>query len=132
MDILIDTQILVWSFDIHSPLSKHHKELLEDASNRIFVSQISLMELSIKKNINKLPDFIPSISLVVDQLVNNGFNLLRLTNEHIFSYQNLPLFQEYKEPFDRFIIATAMHENFTILTADSKFNLYSALIDLIN
>ncbi len=132
MDILIDTQILVWSFDIHSPLSKQHKELLEDTSNKIFVSQISLMELSIKKNINKLPDFVPNISVVVDQLVNNGFSLLKLTNEHIFSYQNLPLFQEHKDPFDRFIIATAMKENFTILTSDSKFNLYSALIDVIN
>ncbi|HEY5326697.1 MAG TPA: PIN domain-containing protein [Mucilaginibacter sp.] len=66
MDILLDTQILVWSFDVNSPLSKQHEALLEDISNRIFVSQVSLMELAIKKNINKLPDFVPDIRMVAD------------------------------------------------------------------
>ncbi len=80
MDILIDTHILVWSFDVYSPLSKDHKGLLENTSNRIFVSQISLMELAIKKSLNKLPDFIPNISEVIDQLEENGFELLKLTN----------------------------------------------------
>ena len=61
MDILIDTQILVWSFDINSPLTKPHKELLEDTSNRVFASYISLMELAIKKTLNKLPDFVPDV-----------------------------------------------------------------------
>ncbi|MDB5153559.1 MAG: domain nuclease, a component of toxin-antitoxin system domain [Mucilaginibacter sp.] len=49
MNILVDTQILVWSFDVYSPLSKQHKQLPEDTSNKIFASQISLMELAIKK-----------------------------------------------------------------------------------
>ena len=49
MNILADTQILIWSFDANSPLSAQHKKILEDTSNRIFVSQISLMELAIKK-----------------------------------------------------------------------------------
>jgi thiazole synthase ThiGH ThiG subunit len=47
------------------------------------------MELAIKKNINKLPEFVPDIKMVTDQLLNNGFELLQLTNEHIFSLQNL-------------------------------------------
>jgi PIN domain nuclease of toxin-antitoxin system len=131
MDILIDTQILIWSFDVHSPLSRRHKDLLEDASNKIFVSQISLMELAIKKNINKLPGFLPDIRIVVDQLLNNGFELLKLTDEHIFSYQALPLFQEHKDPFDRFLIAIAKQENFTIVTTDAKFQFYSSLIQII-
>lgn len=131
MDILIDTQILIWSFDINSPLSKKHKSLLEDTSNRIFVSQISLMELAIKKNINKLPGFIPDIKDVSDQLLNNGFELLRLTDEHIFTYQNLPLFQEHRDPFDRFLIAVAKQQKLIILTTDVKFQLYSSLVEVI-
>lgn len=131
MDILVDTQILVWSFDLQSPLSKPHKELLEDISNRIFVSQISLMELAIKKNLNKLPGFIPDIRTVADQLLSNGFELLKLTNEHIFTYQHLPLFQEHKDPFDRFLIAIAQQEKLTIITTDNKFQMYSSLIKII-
>jgi len=131
MDLLIDTQILVWSFDVNSPLSEYHKTLLEDTSNRIIVSQISLMELAIKKNINKLPGFVPDIKAVANQLLTNGFELLKLTDEHIFEYQHLPLFAEHKDPFDRFLIAIAKQEGFTILTTDVKFQLYSSLIQLI-
>lgn len=131
MNILVDTQILIWSFDINSPLSKQSQALLEDPVNKIFVSQISLMELAIKKNINKLPDFIPDIEQVTKQLLNNGFELLRLTNEHIFSLQNLPLFPEHRDPFDRFLIAIARQEDLTIITTDAKFHLYSSLIKII-
>jgi PIN domain nuclease of toxin-antitoxin system len=95
------------------------------------VSQISLMELAIKENINKLPDFVPDIRTVTDQLLNNGFELLPLKNEHIFSYQHLPLQQEHKDPLDRFLIAIAKQENFTIVTTDAKFLLYSPLIQII-
>jgi PIN domain nuclease of toxin-antitoxin system len=131
MNLLVDTQILIWSFDINSPLSIPHKQLLEDSSNKIFVSQISLMELAIKKNINKLPGFVPDLRMVVDQLLNNGFELLKLTDEHIFSYQNLPLFQEHKDPFDRFLVSVAIQENFSIVTTDIKFQLYSSLIQIV-
>jgi len=131
MNILIDTQILIWSFDVHSPLSQKHRQLIEDVSNRIFVSQISLMELAIKRNINKLPGFVPDIKTVANQLANNGFELLRLTDEHIFTYQALPIFQEHRDPFDRFLIASAMHEKLTILTSDAKFQLYSNLVNIV-
>lgn len=132
MDLLIDTQILIWSFDINSPLSEKHKKLLEDTSNKILISQVSLMELAIKKNINKLPNFMPDIKTVVNQLVSNGFELLKLTDDHIFTYQNLPLFNEHKDPFDRFLIAIAQKENIPIVTTDVKFNLYSSLVQVIN
>ena len=131
MDILLDTQILVWSFDAHSPLSKEYKSILEDVSNRIFVSQISLIELAIKKNINKLPDFVPDMHIVAEQIIKNGFDLLKLTNEHIFAYQHLPLFQEHRDPFDRMLIATAMSDNLAIMTTDAKFYFYSTLIKII-
>lgn len=131
MNILIDTQILIWSFDVSSPLSKQYKALLEDTTNRIYVSQVSLMELAIKKNINKLPNFVPDIRVIAEQLVSNGFDLLKLTDEHIFSYQHLPLFQEHRDPFDRFLIAIAKQENFSIMTTDEKFRLYSSLIQIL-
>jgi PIN domain nuclease of toxin-antitoxin system len=131
MNLLVDTQILIWSFDIHSPLSKEHKKLLEDNSNRILVSQVSLMEIAIKKNINKLPDFVPDMRMVADQLLAIGFELLPLKNEHIFSYQHLPLFQDHRDPFDRFLIAIAKDEDLTIVTTDDKFQLYSSLINIV-
>lgn len=84
MNILLDTQILIWSFDTNSRLSDPHKKLLEDPLHKIFVSQISLMELAIKKNINKLPGFVPDLNTIVDQLLRIGFEILKLSEEHIY------------------------------------------------
>lgn len=130
MDLLIDTQILIWSLDSNAPLSTKHKLLLENTLNKVFVSQISLMEIAIKKNINKLPQFVPDLQIIVAQLLKNGFEILPLKQEHIFSYQDLPLFQDHKDPFDRFLIAIAKQENLTVLTSDDKFLFYSNLIQV--
>ena len=89
------------------------------------------MELAIKKNINKLPGFVPDLKALVDQLIINGFDLLRLKEEHIFSYQHLPIFQEHKDPFDRFLVAIAKTEKVAIITTDEKFQLYSSLVKII-
>ena len=90
------------------------------------------MELAIKKNLNKLPDFIPDLKTVTEHFLNFGFELLPLTNEHIFSYQQLALFAEHKDPFDRFLIAIANCENLSVMSSDSKFKLYSSYIILID
>jgi PIN domain nuclease of toxin-antitoxin system len=49
MNILVDTHILIWVLDEQNQLSKQRKELLEDYSNTVFLSQVSLMELVIKE-----------------------------------------------------------------------------------
>ena len=131
MNILIDTHILIWVLDEQNQLSKQRKELLTDYSNNVFVSQVSLMELAIKKNLNKLPDFVPDISEVANRWLNNGYEILPISNEHIFAYQNLPLFGEHKDPFDRFLISTARFERMNIMTSDEKFNLYSSMISIL-
>lgn len=89
------------------------------------------MELAIKKNINKLPDFVPTIQEINDQLIINGFELLHLTNDHISSLSNIPLVAEHRDPFDRFLIAIACYEKLTVMTTDSKFKLYSSLVNII-
>lgn len=131
MNILADTQIVVWSLDNSSPLSIKHRQLLQDSNNIVFISYVSLMELEIKKAIGKLPDFVPEICSVAEKWVENGFKILPLSDKHIFSYKSVPLFQEHKDPFDRFIIATAIAENLVVMTADEKFNFYDFLIQLV-
>jgi len=88
------------------------------------------MELVIKKSVGKLPDFLPDIVEVVKAWLNNGFEILPLSEKHIFSYQSIPLDPNHKDPFDRFLIAIAKEENFVIITEDSKFQLYNSIISL--
>lgn len=98
----------------------------------MFVSQISLMELSIKLKLGKLPEFIVSIEYITEQLLSDGFTILPLTNNHIFSYQSIPFFEEHRDPFDRFLLATAFSEKMPVISIDEKFLLYPPLITVIH
>jgi PIN domain nuclease of toxin-antitoxin system len=98
----------------------------------MFVSQISLMELSIKLKLGKLPEFIVSIEYITEQLLSDGFTILPLTNNHIFSYQSIPFFEEHRDPFDRSLLATAFSEKMPVISIDEKFLLYPPLITVIH
>lgn len=131
MNILVDTQIVVWSLDNNSPLSTKHRGLLADDEHMVYLSQISLMELAIKKAIGKIPGLILSIDEVANFWLQNGFEILPISNKHINCYQSVPYFDDHKVPFDRFIIATAKEENFVVMTSDKKFELYNSFIQIV-
>lgn len=131
MNVLADTHIVVWSLDINSPLSARHREFLQDTRNRIVTSHVSLLELAIKKSIGKLPDFVPELEEIASVWLRNGFEILPLSESHIFSYTSVPFFQEHRDPFDRLLIAIAKEEDLVITTDDSKFRLYTPFIELI-
>ena len=57
MKILLDTHILIWVLENNKALSSHHKSILADVNNEKIVSSITFMEMAIKINIGKLPDF---------------------------------------------------------------------------
>lgn len=57
MKLLLDTHILIWVLENNNALSTKHKSLIGDVNNEKIISQISFMELAIKLNIGKLPDF---------------------------------------------------------------------------
>ncbi|MPR33696.1 type II toxin-antitoxin system VapC family toxin [Salmonirosea aquatica] len=131
MRYLIDTQIAVWAKENNLKLTPYVKSLLEDSGNEILVSRFSLIELSIKLKIGKLPDFIINLETFIETLVADGFTLLPVSNRHISTYQDIPLFDEHRDPFDRYIIATAHAEGLPLISADSQFERYESFISLI-
>jgi PIN domain nuclease of toxin-antitoxin system len=132
MQYLLDTQILIWSLEDNRKLKESLRTLIENSDHTIFVSQFSLMEMSIKLKLGKLPEFIVSIEYITAQLLLDGFTILPVTNHHIFSYQSVPFFEEHRDPFDRFLLATALSEQIPIISVDEKFPLYHPLITVIN
>ncbi|MBW1649172.1 MAG: PIN domain-containing protein [Deltaproteobacteria bacterium] len=69
--------------------------------------------------------------IIAQTLQNDGYEPLIIKNKHIFSYYDIPLYDNHRDPFDRLLIATAFAENFSIITADTKFTKYQNLIQLI-
>ena len=103
---------------------------LENKSNPVYFSQISLFEIVIKQKIGKLTDINLSVTKIYDQLLEDGYDFLPIKNEHLKSYGEIPLQDNHRDPFDRLLLATAHQEKMTILTADEKFKLYQDIVNV--
>jgi PIN domain nuclease of toxin-antitoxin system len=131
MDYLLDTHVLLWVVSEPDKVSGKHRKIIEDSNNRIFVSYLSYMEISIKVKIGKLPDFKTDINTLVAHVESRGMVNLNIEVPHIQHYQNLPLIDDHRDPFDRFIISTAIAENMKILSVDKKFQLYKKYLKVV-
>jgi len=131
MEILIDTQVLIWFQLDHRNLGKIAKKLLIDRNNTIYVSDISLYEIAIKQTIGKLANFDIDIQDIITIGKDDGFNFITLDHGAIAAYISIPVHSEHRDPFDRLIIATAKKNGLTLLSADEKFELYKDYISLI-
>jgi len=119
MNILIDTHIFLYlANDDLKKLKLEHLKILEDISNDIFISSLSIAEISIKASIGKLK-FDGDILWVIEDM---GIKLLDYDAKSAIVLKSLPLF--HKDPFDRMIISQALTNNYKILTYDEKFRLY--------
>lgn len=132
MQYLLDTQILIWSLEDSPKLKASLRTLIENPSHTMFVSQFSLMEMSIKLKLGKLPEFIVNIEFITSQLLSDGFEILQVSNNHIFSYQQIPFYVDHRDPFDRLLLATAFSEQIPIISIDEKFSQYRPLITVID
>jgi PIN domain nuclease of toxin-antitoxin system len=122
MKLLIDTHTFLWFINQSEQLSVNAKNLLESDID-IWLSVASLWEIAIKVSIGKLvlPDtyenFIPR------QIGENEIEVLPISIVHLNIVSSLPL--HHKDPFDRLIIAQALTEQISVISADDKFDKYS-------
>ena len=132
MKYLIDTHVCLWAVAETHKLSVHVKEILEEPATEIIYSQISLLEIAIKFQTGKLPDFDITLEVLNDTLQQKGFTLQLLTNEHLYAYFNCNFFSEqHKDPFDRCLAAIAYSEQIGFITKDDKFQLYANRIQVV-
>ena len=88
------------------------------------------VEISIKQKIGKLPAFQVTVEEIYQQAVKDGFTFVTIQNQHIYKYNNVPLVESHRDPFDRLLIATAIEERAIVLSADEKFSLYGELVNI--
>lgn len=86
--------------------------------------------MAIKLKLGKLA-INKSLSDYYTDTINNNIQVLSIKPTYLTQYQNVPLFDEHRDPFDRMIIATAVAENCSIITTDKKFELYKENVEII-
>ena len=106
-------------------LPKRAKTLLQNPSNELLLSLVSIWEIQIKAQLGKLQLRTALAQVVTDQQ-QNGVTLLPITLPHILALQNLPL--HHKDPFDRLLIAQAQSEGANLLSKDSEATSYEVKV----
>jgi PIN domain nuclease of toxin-antitoxin system len=118
MNIIIDTHIFLWALAEPLKLSDAKRSALEDLSNTIYVSAVSIAELMIKASIGKIEiDFDP-----VAIAKESGFDLLDFSANAALLLKELPF--HHKDPFDRMLVAQSIAARYPITTEDPKIRRY--------
>jgi len=130
MAYLLDTHVVLWNLDDHNRLSQKVELIISDLNSDCFVSIISFFEITIKQNIGKL-ELSKSIQEYMDEVQRIGIILLPVKDEYLNNYNNIPLFENHRDPFDRLILATAFTEKLQILSTNNKFQLYRDIVNVI-
>ena len=120
MHALIDTHALIWFADGNHRLPANARQFVEDMTNVIYVSIASVWEMSIKEGLNKLRLGRPLKDFLNRELVS--FDMLEINMAHALGTVALP--QHHRDPFDRMLVAQALHEGLPVITGDSEFDAY--------
>ena len=121
MSYILDTHVLLWSISDPDKLSAIAQKILLDRSCIKFISISSAWEIAIKNRIGKL-SLKYGLAEVFSELEMLGIGVLGIDRQHIEVYTSLLLL--HRDPFDGIIIATALSEEMTIVTADENIQKY--------
>lgn len=119
--LLLDTRLLLWAALFPERLPEKAGRLMNDATNMLYFSTVSIWEISIKLSR-------PRKDLAIDVqewragMLDNGYQELGINSLHAMDVRNLP--DLHKDPFDRLLLAQAMRENLTLVTADELLASY--------
>ena len=115
-EVLLDTHTLLWFDTAPERLPEHALGLIRDRAQRIYVSAISVWELTIKYRLGKLPEAEALLGSYYDSLQRYGFTELPFTSVH--ALRDRELGSDHKDPFDRALVAQALSEQFVLLSKD--------------
>jgi PIN domain nuclease of toxin-antitoxin system len=125
MKLLLDTHLLLWAAEKPGRLSPAARKLMNDAGNELMFSAASFWEIAIKRGLGRR-DFQIDPRLLRRGLLDNSYSELPVGSDHALAMDGLP--RLHKDPFDRILIAQAIVEGITLLTADPLVAQYSGPI----
>lgn len=128
MKLLLDTQLLLWAtLDPHL-LSSAAFALMNDPRNSLVFSAVTIWEVAIKFALGRA-DFDVDPRVLRRALLDNGYAELPITGQHAVTIANLPPL--HKDPFDRLLLAQAIIEGITLVTADARLARYPGPVRLV-
>ncbi len=122
MDFLLDTSAFIWSVWEDKKLSTKACDCYSDEKNRIFLSLVSVWEMTIKYQIGKLSFKDSPENWIENFCKERKIEFLPVNLNDVFTLNNLPLI--HKDPFDRMLVSQAIANDMTMLTNDNLITQY--------
>ena len=122
MKLLLDTHIFIWWAHEPEKLSTTVLTALEEETNDLLVSVVSIWEMQVKSQAGKMKLRLPLKELVEGQQTTNDIKVLPVELAHVLALDVLPF--HHKDPFDRLLLAQAIAEGMTVVSADRVFPCY--------
>ena len=119
--LLLDTCALLWLASGDQALSENALSMIENAQV-LYVSAVSAWEIAIKSSKGKIQLPLSPREWFNAVIKLYDIDVLKLTADEMLKSAELPWL--HKDPADRFIIATALKNDFMVVTADSNFGKY--------
>jgi len=120
---LVDTHIFLWVLQDSNRLSKKTRALLGSRENELRLSAISLIEISIKVQLQKLKVAYDHLEVEAKSF---GLRIMPLLPAHARAFHDIG--SDIRDPFDRMLLATAIASPMYFLTADANLCGYSDLV----
>jgi len=120
--LLLDTHALVWYVQDDPKLPAARRTDIQDATNEVWVSPASYWEIAIKVHTGKWQLTLPYLVFMDTVLNVYGFRVLPILPDHTARLIGLP--DHHRDPFDRLLIAQAIAEGLSLVSADAIFDQY--------
>lgn len=119
--LLLDTVVFLRLAGDPGAVPKRLKDAIDGAA-LVYLSAASVWEIALKASIGKLSLPEPAGQWIASRRQQLNISELAITSEHAAAVESLPF--HHRDPFDRLLIAQAIHEGLAFATVDQKLHRY--------
>jgi PIN domain nuclease of toxin-antitoxin system len=121
--LLLDAHVLFWYAKGDQRLPAAVGQRLADGSSALTVSVVSIFEMALALAKGRWPEVDFMFPDAARKLEAAGYTVLPITGPHVETAARLP--RHHNDPWDRLLVATAMTEDLTLVSADRAVQAYA-------
>jgi PIN domain nuclease of toxin-antitoxin system len=126
VSFLLDTHAFLWAVFAPEKLSRKARGTIADGSVEVWLSPVSLWEISLKFALGKLELQGCAPEDLVAVAAEMGLGLLPADALEMASFHRLPRLS-HKDPFDRMLVWQAIRRDLTLISKDGALPDYQAM-----
>ena len=124
--LLLDTHTLLWWWTDDDSLSDEARRAIADPCAEVHISAASAWEISALWRLGRIDHAPGAVSRFHELVEADGFHHLPITHFHCLRAGGYPA--EHRDPFDRLLAAQSELERLTLVTRDTAFTQFPAVV----